>query len=80
VVIATAPSIGYDKVAAPMSWWEMAAVTKSNKQIYLLYLYISLSCMDEKNIYLSIYPSICLSINQCIDEPKNKHQYFRLLL
>jgi hypothetical protein len=63
VVIATAPSIGYDKVAAPMSWWEMAAVTKSNKQIYLLYLYISLSCMDKKK-YLSIYLSIHLPIDQ----------------
>ena len=67
VVIATAPSIGYDKVAAPMSWWEMAAVTKSNKQIYLLYLYISLSHAWIKkkylSIYLSIHPSAYRSIN-----------------
>ena len=69
VVIATAPSIGYDKVAAPMSWWEMAAVTKSNKQIYLLYLYIYISLSHawikkKKYIYLSIYPSIHLPIDQ----------------
>ena len=75
VVIATAPSIGYDKVAAPMSWWETAAVTKSRQQANIsfvfIYIYFSHAWIRKINIYLSIHPSAYRSINLTMNKKIN---------